>query len=102
MATAHTRTPAPKLAGSEATTTDAAVRQEMRRYCNINGGLALKKACEDCRGVGLLLMQNDTHGLRIERCDTCRKYRSDDQAVTAAFGLAAKALRPGCLRGRRA
>ena len=50
----------------------------------------MKRPCEDCRGVGFLLMQNDTHGLRIERCDACRKYRSDAAAVTAAFKAAVK------------
>ena len=50
----------------------------------------MKKPCEDCRGAGFLLMQNDVHGLRIERCDTCRKYCSDDAAVTAAFNAATR------------
>ena len=58
----------------------------------------MKKPCEECRGIGFLLMQNDTHGLRIERCDACRKYRSDDAAVTAAFRAACKAMRPGWRR----
>ena len=48
----------------------------------------MKRRCEACRGVGFLLMRNDVHGLRIERCDTCRKFRSDDAAVTAAFKAA--------------
>jgi hypothetical protein len=43
-------------------------------------------------------MQNDTHGLRIERCDSCRKYRSDDAAVTAAFKAAVRVLRQGWRR----
>ena len=58
----------------------------------------MKKRCEDCRGVGFLLMQNDVHGLRIERCDACRRYRSDDAAVTAAFKAASRAMRPGWRR----
>jgi hypothetical protein len=58
----------------------------------------MKKPCEDCRGVGFLLMQNDTHGLRIERCDTCRKYRSDDAAVTAAFKMATTSVVRGWRR----
>ena len=58
----------------------------------------MQKPCEDCRGVGFLLMQNDTYGLRIERCDTCRKFRSDEAAVTAAFRAARKTMAPGWLR----
>jgi hypothetical protein len=58
----------------------------------------VKRLCEDCRGVGFLLMQNDTHGLRIERCDACRKYRSDEAAVTAAFRAGVGAMRPGWRR----
>jgi hypothetical protein len=50
----------------------------------------MKRTCEDCRGVGFLLMHSDTHGLRIERCDACRRYRTDDEAATAAFKAALK------------
>ena len=52
----------------------------------------MKKRCQDCRGIGFLLMENDAHGLRIERCDACRKYRSDAEAATAAFKAAARTM----------
>jgi hypothetical protein len=39
--------------------------------------------CDACKGVGWLLTNNDVHGLRIERCDTCEKFESDDKAVKA-------------------
>ena len=48
----------------------------------------MKRPCKACRGVGFRLMDNDTHGLRIERCDACRRFKSDDSAVKAAFGAA--------------
>ena len=50
----------------------------------------MKARCRDCRDVGFLLMQNNTHGLRIERCDACRRYASDEAAVKAAFKAAVR------------
>lgn len=38
--------------------------------------------CEACEGEGWLLMDNSDHGLRIERCDSCEMFASDDEAVT--------------------
>jgi hypothetical protein len=37
--------------------------------------------CQSCFGRGWILANNDTHGLRIERCDSCRLYPSDEAAV---------------------
>jgi hypothetical protein len=41
--------------------------------------------CESCSGHGLILAMNDTHGLRIERCDDCFGFATDDAAVEAVF-----------------
>ena len=48
----------------------------------------MKRRCDACRGLGFRLMQNDTHGLRIERCDVCCRFKSNDAAVKAAFKAA--------------
>lgn len=47
--------------------------------------------CESCNGRGWLLQDNDEHGLRIERCDTCEEYESDEVAVRLVATLAAAA-----------
>ena len=51
--------------------------------------------CEACDGLGLLLTQNDHHGLRIERCDACEHYVSDEAAViqTHACAVACRGMR---------
>ena len=44
-----------------------------------------RKLCAVCHGTGALLQDNDIHGLRIERCDACEQFCSDDEAVTVAY-----------------
>lgn len=39
--------------------------------------------CEACGGKGWLLAENDEHGLRIERCDACQMFDSDQAALKA-------------------
>ncbi len=51
----------------------------------------MAKQCEACRGRGFLLQDNDRHGLRIERCDTCQKYSCDDVATVIVYNIAAAA-----------
>ena len=41
----------------------------------------LEHTCESCHGKGWLLANNDTHGLRIERCDVCQLFDSDGTAA---------------------
>lgn len=55
----------------------------------------MKRPCSVCRGRGYILADNDVHGLRIERCDTCAQY-TDDQAVLKAYedGGPIAAVRP--------
>ena len=36
-------------------------------------------------------MAHDVHGLRIERCDACEKYSSDDIATVNVYNIAAAA-----------
>jgi signal recognition particle GTPase len=38
--------------------------------------------CSACDGKGWLLADNDEHGLRIEKCDSCLRFQSDEEAVT--------------------
>lgn len=35
------------------------------------------KRCKACESRGYLLVENDVHGVRIERCDACGKFESD-------------------------
>ncbi len=44
----------------------------------------MKRKCSACEGRGYILADNDVHGLRIERCDTCGRY-TDEQAVAKAY-----------------
>lgn len=43
--------------------------------------------CAGCGGLGWLLLNNDLHGLRVERCDNCKALLSDDAAAVAAYPL---------------
>ena len=52
----------------------------------------MKKKCDSCKGKGFLLANNDVYGLRIERCDTCEEFASDEAAVEEAYRLATLAL----------
>jgi len=56
----------------------------------------MKRQCSVCRGRGYILANNNVHGLRIERCDKCMKYATDDQAVLKAYedGGPIAAVRP--------
>lgn len=45
---------------------------------------AQHETCEACEGVGLLATNNDTHGFRIERCDACETFDSDEAAIRHA------------------
>lgn len=40
-----------------------------------------QKYCEVCAYRGVVLVNNDKHGLRIERCDTCNFFKSDEEAL---------------------
>lgn len=55
----------------------------------------MKRPCSVCRGRGYILANNNVHGLRIERCDTCGRY-TDEQAVLKAYedGGPIAAVRP--------
>lgn len=46
--------------------------------------------CNECFNRGWILADNCTHGLRIERCDTCKLYKDDESAVkvVAAHAIA--------------
>ena len=44
--------------------------------------------CKGCAGRGFILADNDVHGLRIERCDTCEVFSGDQGAVLAVFEAA--------------
>jgi hypothetical protein len=50
-----------------------------------------------CKGRGYILANNNNvHGLRIERCDKCMRYVTDDQAALKAYedGGPIAAVRP--------
>lgn len=51
----------------------------------------MAKRCEACKGRGFMLQDNDRHGLRIERCDTCEKYDNDNIATQGVFDIASVA-----------
>ena len=38
------------------------------------------ETCTACRGKGWLVA-NDSDGMRIERCDSCQRFASDEDAV---------------------
>lgn len=40
--------------------------------------------CEACKGAGWLHVDNSDHGERIERCDLCQQFDSDEEANKAA------------------
>lgn len=46
--------------------------------------------CQACSGRGWLLGDKSNYGLRIKRCDACKKFESDRQAVTHVAQVAAK------------
>lgn len=46
------------------------------------------KKCSACDSLGFRLMDNDVHGLRIEKCDVCETFNSDKLAVEYVFGIA--------------
>ena len=48
------------------------------------------KNCEPCAGRGFILADNSDHGLRIEKCDSCWGFPSDEVAVTFAYRIAAQ------------
>lgn len=52
--------------------------------------------CEECCGKGWLLADNADHGLRIERCDACQMFETD-QAAWEAVVKAAEA-QPAALK----
>ncbi len=42
---------------------------------------AIGKDCKDCNGEGVLLTYNSLRdSLEIQRCDTCKKFKSDIKA----------------------
>jgi hypothetical protein len=48
----------------------------------------IESVCTACLGKGWILAHNDTHGLRIERCDLCQKIDTDELAVRVVAALA--------------
>lgn len=67
-------------------------------YCGRTPG-APDDDCDACEGKGWLVMDNDRHGLQIERCDNCARFADDDavQAIPEARAALQAALtaRPG-------
>jgi hypothetical protein len=60
----------------------------------------VKRKCSVCAGRGYILADNDVHGLRIERCDTCGRY-TDKQAVAKAYEQAVtRAYEEGVLQAK--
>ena len=51
-----------------------------------------KAKCQACKDRGWILAKNDEHGLRIEKCDSCGQFDSDDQAAEAAWPVLSKAV----------
>ena len=51
--------------------------------------------CPECGFTGYLLVRNNKHGVRIERCDACEAFPGDEEAVTYVFNLANAALDAG-------
>jgi len=47
--------------------------------------------CEACQDRGYILADNDVHGLRIERCDACDRFKTDAAAVKYVHKLAGAA-----------
>ncbi len=45
----------------------------------------MSKKCEVCNGDGFILADSTDYGLRIERCDACQKFKSDEDAVNVAY-----------------
>ncbi len=50
--------------------------------------LTTGERCAPCSGHGFILADNSDHGVRIERCDNCQVFPSDEAAVTFAFKIA--------------
>lgn len=46
-----------------------------------------KEACFGCNYTGYLLVENDVHGTRIEKCSACDYFDSDDEAVEFVFNM---------------
>ncbi len=46
------------------------------------------KSCDACQRRGWLHVLNSDHGKRIERCDACERFTSDEQAVDHVHELA--------------
>ena len=53
--------------------------------------------CPACKERGWLLTSNDKHGLRVEKCDTCDKFESDDHAATVAWPVLSQAVEAASL-----
>lgn len=50
--------------------------------------------CTVCEGIGFMVMDNDEHGIQIERCDTCcGECLTDEDATRTALELATLALK---------
>lgn len=50
------------------------------------------EACEACDGLGFVLVDADSAGVRsIRRCDACRRFASDSEANEHAYKLAVEA-----------
>ena len=47
--------------------------------------------CDACDGRGWRVMTNSEHGLRIERCDACDKFASDELAIEHVAWMASLA-----------
>ncbi len=53
--------------------------------------------CPACKGRGWLLTSNDKHGLRVEKCDTCDKFESDDHVAAVAWPVLSQAVEAASL-----
>ena len=49
----------------------------------------MAKRCEACKGRGFRLVARGELALRIERCDVCQKYVSDEVATAIVYNIAA-------------
>ena len=51
------------------------------------------QSCEACDDKGWILADNSDYGWRIERCDSCGRFLSDEQAVRHVAEVAAGSTR---------
>jgi hypothetical protein len=52
----------------------------------------MKEKCRACHGTGCLAADNDEHGVRIEKCDACGLFETDEAAVDHVYAVFMKAV----------